>query len=262
MKAFAITSLLLLCAALGAADYPCRTIISTTPTYSTTTHDTTRSGVRRRDSRLVTDVLQINPAYTSAYSPDSYDAAAQAQLTQQLSALQLQIQQLSARLAATPPPATAPPVIVVAPALAGPAPIPGPATAPGPQSAPALLQANQIAAAALLLHQQQVAAQAAAAAQAAPLGQPVTASVGLLGLTAHCAACHTAGKLAQGVPFAILNEAGMLSPDLTAEQRADMLSAAYDKSMPPPGNAAKMVPFEDLEYAGLVRLLKSVKAKK
>ena len=54
----------------------------------------------------------------------------------------------------------------------------------------------------------------------------------------------------------------MLSPDLTGSQRADMLSLAYDKSMPPPGNTLKMVPLDDLEYAGLVKLLRSVPAKK
>ena len=155
MKTIATLALLLLSGVVLAASYPCRTIISTTPYYIAPTYTHTHPTVRHRDTRIITDVLQINPAYTSAYAPESYDAAAQQQLTQQLAALQLQIQELSARLAAqrlAPPPA---PVNVVPPAVMPRADGSTAAPAPPPASAAALLAAQQSAAAALLLHQQQ-----------------------------------------------------------------------------------------------------------
>jgi hypothetical protein len=190
------------------------------------THQPTRQIVRVH----VIDVGQINPAYTSAYTPDSYDTVTQAQLLLQIQALTRAIQQqIANQQALPPPPPQAPaqsPFLIV------------PGAKPGDQ--PTVLVTPQ---APVAPHPPQ------------PPATIPTAVAGLLVLNTHCAVCHTLGKLAPSVPFGIVNAKGTLNPALTADQKRLMLIRSYKRTMPPVKNLVGMLPVTDADYASMVELL-------
>lgn len=59
--------------------------------------------VRHRQIVQIATVAQINPAYTSAYSPDGYDSASQSEILAELRRLSLALAQANARAAAQQP---------------------------------------------------------------------------------------------------------------------------------------------------------------
>jgi mono/diheme cytochrome c family protein len=187
------------------------------------THQQTRRIVRVH----VVEVAQINPAYTSAYSPDSYDTATQAQLLLQIQALTRALQQQIANQQAP----AAPVAPVQSPFLI----VPG--SKPGDQ--PTVL----------------VTPQAPAVVVPPPPATVPTAVAGLLVLNTHCAVCHTLGKLAPNVPFGIVDAKGIINPALTADQKRLILIRSYKRTMPPVGNKVGMLPVTDADYASEVELL-------
>ncbi len=181
-------------------------------------HDNHRRIVDRVEIR--NDVLQINPAYVSAYDPGGYDGTAQAVLLERIDRLTAVV------LALQKTHATAP--IVIAPSvLPGTAPIViVPPTTPG--TTPVVVQP--------------------------PKAAPKPGENGLQVLNAHCAACHQAGKAKPDQKFIMLDAAGKLAV-LSDLQKRRMLTRAYTKSMPPPLNDQNATALDDAEYALLVDLL-------
>ncbi len=173
---------------------------------------------RHRQIVRIVDVAQINPAYTSAYSPESYDGTAQAALLERIDRLTAVV------LALQKTHATAP--VVIAPGV-----LPG--TAPIviiPPTTPALTPA------------------------APPKAAPKPGENGLVVLNTHCAVCHQAGKAKPDQKFIMLDGAGKLAV-LSDLQKRRMLTRAYTKSMPPPLNDQNATALDDGEYALLVDLL-------
>ena len=98
------------------AQPPCRVIQSVPTHYETPTHDArTHRNIVRVD---VVEVAQINPAYTSAYSPDGYDSATQAELLVEIRRMAAELRSLKAQLTA--------PAKAAAPAATGEEKIPAP----------------------------------------------------------------------------------------------------------------------------------------
>jgi hypothetical protein len=79
-----------------------------------------------------------------------------------------------------------------------------------------------------------------------PPGKPLPSRLTLK--QTRCAACHTKGKLATDVPFAIV-EADLSESALTPQQELKMLRYVYKGKCPPPGNKFKIKPLDDTEYA-------------
>jgi hypothetical protein len=64
----------------------------------------------------------------------------------------------------------------------------------------------------------------------------------------RCAACHTQGKVAEGVPFALVTPDGSEIP-LTPEKELKLVKYVYRGKCPPPGNKFGIKPLTDQEYA-------------
>ncbi len=161
-------------------------------------------------------VLQINPGYSSAYTPDGYDGAIQADILAQLRLMGVRLDAvdksvLAALLLRQPPPA---PVVL---------PPPGPVVAP---PTPPLTT------------------------RAVP---GTTDGPGVL-LT-KCAACHQAGKLAPDQRFTILDAQGKLVA-LTDGQKLKMVFRLYYSEMPPIPNIHGITPLTDAEVAAVFGLLR------
>jgi len=187
------------------------------PEQSSYTHyQPYHAGHHREIVRLI-DVAQINPAYTSSYSPDGYDAATQQAIKAQIGLLSQQIDTLTQRLSKpippTMPPATAP----------TPAPQPG-AKAPTP-----------------------------APHEIVPPGVNPSA-IGLAVLNAKCAICHQDGKLPPDQKFTLLDVKGALVP-LTDKQRLRVILKTYSGQMPPPNNTKGIPAVTDAEFAAIAALL-------
>jgi mono/diheme cytochrome c family protein len=119
VKSLCVLAALLASATLALA-FP-YTYVVPTPTYvqPTPVRITNHRPFRHREVVQVITVAQINPAYTSAYSPEAYDPNTQAALLQQIATLQAQVQLLAAAGKAQP---AIVPIVVAAP---------GPLAAPG-----------------------------------------------------------------------------------------------------------------------------------
>ncbi len=183
--------------------------------------------------RIRDDVLQINPAYTSAYSPDTYDSSTQVELVAEVRRLRslLDAQAIAAAVLArggvVPPsqpitqPQPAMPYVQPVPQVGQP-PSAGPAERPGVQP---------------------------------PVPKALTGGTpGLTILNAKCAACHQVGHIAPDQRFTMLDAKGQLSP-LNDKQKLRILLKVYSGQMPPPNNIQGIQPVTDAEYASLVDLL-------
>ncbi len=235
MKTTLATLFLLACAVPAlCGDYRTRQTYQSPSYYQQSfNHDYQQHNNYRRRVRvdIVNDVLQINPAYSSAYAPDAYDGATQAELLTQIKALQLQIQALS--LVSKPQPVVTPPVVVIPTAPDGKAapppyilPTPPVGTAPAP---PVVVPPAKI-------------------------GNGPKPGLGVL--MTKCAACHQAGHLSPGQQFTMLDEKGQLTKEaLASPARLLMLSKTYQGSMPPPNNIYGIAAVTDQEYGSLVDLL-------
>lgn len=179
---------------------------------------------RKRIVQIVS-VAQINPAYTSAYSPDGYDSATQADILNELRRLGYRLDQvaaIAAKAAAQQVPATVPPTAPpVVPPVSVPAPVP--AAPVGPMGV-------------------------------LPKGGQVGGAVGIAVLTAKCAACHQQGKLAPDQRFVLLDVKGNLAP-LTDKQKLRVVTKTYSGQMPPPMNIHGIPALTDSEFAGIVDLI-------
>lgn len=201
---------------------PYRTI-NATPHYQPSSGDY-QTPTHRRRVNIVTDVLQVNPTYTSAYSPDGYDSATQQDILAALRSLTKRLDdQDKANLAAIVAKAVATPAAPSSP----PAVLP-PATPTPPASSPGALSP----------------ARPASGGGAA----------GLAVMVAKCAQCHQAGKLAPDQRFTLLDAKGSLS-QLTDRQKLKTLMKVYREEMPPPKNIYGITPVTDAEYAAIVDLL-------
>jgi len=251
---FALACGLLALVSSAPAQYP---IHVTHPTYYTPPVTFTPTTHRQIINRVnLIEVAAINPAYTSAYSPTGYDSSSQSSLLAEIQQLKLLVQALALRQQAPP---VAPPIVAVVTTPSGPVvvPLPPPAPVPVVTTAAAQLQLQQEVAAQLLAQQQALAARLLVQqtpAQPPPPPALSGAALGLFALQTHCSMCHTAGKLAPGVPYALLDAAGKLAT-LTDTQKKNVLKRSYKKTMPPPINTFNATPVTDLEYAGLVEAL-------
>lgn len=213
----ATAALLLALAPAGAGQY--RTIHVTSgyqqPTYHQPHH--------RRIVNVVeiATVAAINPAYTSAYQPDGYDSATQADILAKLQLLSTRLDaQDRAVLAALRTKAAVPgtlPVVVIPPVTPGATPV----VVPLPVAAPA---------------------------KVLPTG-----AAGLAVLRTKCASCHQP-PLAPEQRFTLLDPKGNLVT-LTPAQKLKVLTRTYTQTMPPPTNLAGIAPVADAEFAALVELL-------
>ncbi len=192
----------------------------------------------RQIVRLV-DVVQINPAYTSAYDPRGYDTTTQEQLAAELHKISARLDQNAAQRAADQaaqafllqrlaawqgvPGVPNPPATPTTP--------PAYSTIPQPKPEPGTLKPEVKA--------------------PAPPGAPLS---GLAVLNAKCAACHQDGKLEPNQRFILLSTKGELSP-LTTAQGLKVLTKTYLGQMPPPVNKFGLAPITNEEYAALVQLL-------
>ncbi len=188
------------------------------------------NGYRQRVKFVnIATVAQINPAYTSAYSPDNYDSSTQVELVQEVRRLRalLDAQAIAAAVLArggtTLPPQQ--PAVVPQPLM--------------PYVAPA--------------------AQAGQPAAQPPVQPPVPKALiggapGLGVLMAKCSACHQVGHIAPDQRFTMLDAKGQLSP-LNDKQKLRILLKVYSGQMPPPSNIQGIQPVTDAEYAQLVDLL-------
>ncbi len=177
----------------------------------------------------IASVAQINPAYVSSYSPDTYDSSTQVELVAEVRRLRalLDAQAIAAAVLArggtTLPPAQSavvpqplmpyvPPVAAAQPPAAGP-----PATQP-------------------------------------PVPKALTGgAAGLAVLMAKCSACHQAGHLTPDQRFTLLDQKGQLSP-LNDKQKLGVLMRVYKGMMPPPSNIQGITPVTDAEYAQIADL--------
>ncbi len=203
------------------------------PTYQPTYQPTYNSNEQRRLVEIVSSrVLQINPAYFSAYSPDGYDSATQADILVALRSLQarLDAQDKAAIAALLIKAATGPTGATGPPGTSAPGTIPP--VIPPPPPAPATGVPSS--------------ARPASGGGAA----------GLVALNLKCSACHQAGKLAPDQRFALLDARGNLSP-MTAAQKLHVLIKVYRREMPPPGNLLGIGEVTDTENASIVDLLAS-----
>ncbi len=108
--------------ASGQSEY--RTYQPSTGYYVNGSYHNPSARVRSRRVDIVT-VQQINPAYTSAYSPEGYDSVTQADILGEIRRLNVRIDQLTALAKAAPvvvipgkegvPPVVVPPTVVVPP---------------------------------------------------------------------------------------------------------------------------------------------------
>jgi mono/diheme cytochrome c family protein len=90
------------------AQPPCRVIQSVPTHYETPTRDArTHRNIVRVD---VVEVAQINPVYTSAYSPDGYDSATQAELLVEIRRLGIELRTLKTQLTGPVRPSPAAPL--------------------------------------------------------------------------------------------------------------------------------------------------------
>ncbi len=180
--------------------------------------------VRTRQVEIV-NVAQINPAYTSTYSPEGYDAVTQADILGEIRRLNVRIDQLQAlaRLA----PATGPSAPVV---------IPG-ATTPGGVVPPIIVPGKE-----------------AVVPRMPPASGPHNGAVGLSVMVAKCAACHQAGKLLPDQRFTLLDVKGNLVA-LTDKQKLNILKKTYTGMMPPPNNIHGIPPLTDAEFAAIAELV-------
>lgn len=162
-------------------------------------------------------VLQINPAYASAYSPDGYDATTQADILNELrrqAGVQAQLyNQLMAQIATI----SRGQVLAPAPSVPG---VPAP-----PVVVPVAL----------------------------PPGPPNTA-IGLAVLNLKCAACHQAGKLATDQRFTLLDAKGQLVT-LTDKQKLAVIRKTRTGQMPPPLNLLGIPTVTDAEFAAIADLV-------
>ncbi len=182
--------------------------------------------VRHRDVVRIVSVAQINPAYLSSYSPDSYDSVTQAQVLQEIQALTARIDQLQLFLknpGAGLGPNVVAPVVVVLPIKPG--------------DPPVVVQPTPIA------------------PTKPPPVQPVPGPVAALQIIqTHCAACHQAGKLLPDQKFTLLDEKGVLVT-LTAQQKLRLIQKTRTSQMPPPSNTYGIAPLTDLEFSAVADLM-------
>ncbi len=231
MKTLAATAMLAVLLAIqpGPAD---------PPTYHR--NDTYRQVRDHRQNRQIVrlvDVVQINPAYTSAYNPEAYDATTQTQLLAELHKVSARLDANAAervaregataallqRLAAWQgvPGVPNPPATPTTP--------PAYSTIPQPKPEPGTIKPE------------------VKAPPTAPLS-------GLAVLNAKCAACHKDGNLEPNQRFILLNTKGELNP-LTPAQNLKVLTKTYLGQMPPPVNKFGLAPVTNEEYAAIVQLL-------
>ena len=162
----------------------------------------------RRLQANIVSVAQINPAYVSAYSPDGYDSATQADILNELRRLGFRLDQIAAIGKA----ATAAQAKVD--------------VGPGPVVVPAV-----------------------------PMDKGKDASTtGLAVITAKCAVCHQAGKLAADQRFTLIDMKGNIVP-LTDKQKVTLIKKTYRQQMPPPINSFNIPPLTDSEYAAIMDLI-------
>jgi hypothetical protein len=245
MRLLLAVPVLLFAVALAAAQVcagPYRQL-NATPNY-TPSHENYQQPTHRRRVvnrvEIISDVLQVNPAYLSAYS-EGYDSATQADIMAALRTITARMDaQDKAILAALV--AKSAVTAVLTPGPTGPT---GPAGPPG-TSAPGTIPPV-------------VPPPVPSAPGVPPLpgAIPKGAGGGALGLaviTAKCAACHQAGKLAPDQRFTLLDAKGNLS-QLTDRQKLKVMQRTYAGTMPPPQNSVGATPVTDADFAAINDLL-------
>ncbi len=173
----------------------------------------------------IASVAQINPAYVSSYSPDTYDSSTQVELVAEVRRLRalLDAQAIAAAVLArggtTLPPQQ--PAVVPQPLM---------------PYVPPVAQAGQ------------------PPAVQPPVPKALTGGApGLAVLMAKCAACHQAGHIAPDQRFTMLDAKGQLAP-LSVKQQLEMVKRVYRGTMPPPNNIQAITPVTDAEYAAIIDL--------
>ncbi len=216
---------LMACVPARGGDYNVRTRTYSSRDYNHQQH--------RQIVRLV-DVVQINPAYTSAYNPEAYDSATQTQLLAELHKIGARLDANAAERVAREGAQAA--LLQRLAAWQGVPGVPNPPAVPTPPPAYSTLPQPQ-------------------PAQPGPLTRPAAPLSGLTVLNLKCAACHQDGKLLPNQKFILLDKAGQLQP-LTPTQRLNVLGRTYEKTMPPPVNQYNISPIEDAEYAAILQVLR------
>ncbi len=245
MKPFLVILFLFACAGFGLAG-TYRQIQHQTPTYyqqpsyaynspgysqgyqqSYNTNGYATNGYRQRVRFVnIASVAQINPAYVSSYSPDTYDSSTQVELV-------AEVRRLRALLDAQ---------AIAAAVLAR-----GGTTLPPQQQA--------VVPQPLMPYVPPVAQAGQPPAVQPPVPKALTGGApGLAVLMAKCAACHQVGHIAPDQRFTMLDGKGQLSP-LNDKQKLRILLKVYSGQMPPPANIQGIAPVTDAEYAMLVDAL-------
>ncbi len=173
-------------------------------------------------------VAQINPAYLSAYSPDGYDSATQSRILNELQRLGAAVE-LQTKLAIAMQAAQAAQAGIRMPYADEKRTVPSPGT---PDKPPEVIPIP--------------------ASKLPRIPGPPTK--GLAVITAKCAACHQAGKLAPDQRFTILDLRGELAP-LTPAMRLKIIGKTYRGEMPPPHNDRGITPLTDEEYASIMDII-------
>ncbi len=182
----------------------------------------------------ISSVAQINPAYVSSYSPDTYDSSTQVELVAEVRRLRalLDAQAIAAAVLArggtTLPPQ--PPAVVPQPLMPYVPPVAMPQPQPPVQPPPTVLPTQP------------------------PVPKGLTGgAAGLNVLMLKCSACHQAGHLTPDQRFTLLDQKGQLSP-LNDKQKLGVLMRVYKGMMPPPSNIQGITPVTDAEYAQIADL--------
>lgn len=192
-------AVILACTGAAIAFETCRTRPSYNPTQGYTQPSYTEPSfqhehVSRRRLRVdIVQVAQINPAYSSAYSPDGYDSSTQTEILAELRRLgvRLETQERIAQALRQNPQAQQPAAVMPKAAEQIPAPIPvGKAGGGG-------------------------------------------AAAGLAVMASHCAVCHQAGKTAPDQRFTLLDMKGSLAPLTAAQKLKVVQKAYAGQMPPP-----------------------------
>ena len=213
MKKFILATAVLLVGTLVLTAEPgYRAINTSTPSHV--------EGLRRhREIVRVIDVITLNPAYISSFTPDGYDSATQADLlveVRRLSAMVASLQKPTVAVVQTP---TGPVAVPVTPIVQPGAVLPNPPAVQGVKPAP-----------------------------------PGPTLSGLAVLNLKCASCHMAGRLLPEQRFTLLDAKGNLAL-LTDSQKKKLLVRTYSQTMPPPLNSAGIPAVTDAEFGSLVELM-------
>ncbi len=179
------------------------------------------SNDRSIQARIVSDVLQINPGYSSFFAPEGYDAQTQADILNELRRQGFRLDQLATlvqttKAAVVPGPSGTPAAIIVPVAPAQPATTP---RTPAPAS---------------------------------------NAAIGLAVMNAKCSQCHQEGKLKPEQRFTLLTAKGDMV-GLTDRQKMLVLSRVFSDEMPPQDpkiNTFGIPPLQDQDKAGILALIR------